>query len=92
MTRGQGKLVTLQRAQEMASTLLESFYKEANDTEKAENKRKTMGLAWAIIADKWTILHGKPTQIVRFEESEGARGGLLKIASRISALKDRKAG
>ena len=47
---------------------------------------KHFATAWGIASDKLTILQGRPTQIIRHEESEAQRPAIWALVQRLTEL------
>jgi len=77
--------MTLERAIGQATEMLDGFHHYWSESP-TSNDRKINGLGWAIIADKWAMLTGRPTSIVAVQEAEARRPGINKLAGKILTL------
>ena len=64
------KKMDTEEALGMAATLAEQFYRQSTDPDATPTQRKHSATAWAIVIDKWTILSGRPTQIIATADLE----------------------
>jgi hypothetical protein len=89
-------VASLQEQQQLATRILRRFGDLAltDPTTKLESTGKPMSAsalknfatAWGIASDKLTILQGRPTQILRVEESEEARPAVWELARKLARV------
>ena len=78
-----GSTLTAERALQMISTIAEKSFGDAMSAERSGD-RKNYSTSVAIMLDKWTIVSGRPTQILAFAEP-GERAGVLELARRLAS-------
>lgn len=83
-----GKVITLQELKQQATVMIRKLYKEIADDENKMSKNVTA--AWANVVDKWAMLSGRPTEIIGYAELEQKRPGMIRLAQRIAAQRERK--
>ena len=71
----------------MVSTLARSFYATAKDPDEKQSQRNFASRSLGIMLDKWTIVSGRPTQILGFADAAELRAPALEMAERLASLK-----
>ena len=79
--------LTSVEALQMVSTLARSFYATAKDPTEKQSQRNFASRSLGIMLDKWTIVSGRPTQILGFADAAQLRGPALEMAERLASLK-----
>lgn len=81
--RGRTGDMTLKEAKGQASTLARKFFASL---ERSETPPRGNVTAWGVAVDKWTILTGRPTEILRIQDADKARPKILRLAGKIGQL------
>lgn len=69
----------------MLSQLIREAHKRvSSDSELREADRKHAAITMAVLTDKWTVVTGRPTAVIRVEEGEKARPAVLRLAEAIA--------
>ncbi len=96
--RGLGPDLTLEEAKQQAATLARQFYQDAKEPDTATPTtarrlvdQKHAAVAWAIVIDKWTILSGRPTQIIGVTDSPEQRDALRALGLKLLKLQQTEA-
>jgi hypothetical protein len=93
-------VATLTEQQQLATSILRRYGAMAL-TEPGQEVRpgvtlsasalKNFAVAWGIASDKLTILQGRPTEILRVEESESQRPAILALVRKLANLREAEA-
>ena len=94
---GLGAIASLDEQQRLATQILRRFGTLALQVEDpgaarpgqrlSASARKNFAVAWGIASDKLTILQGRPTQIIRHEETEAQRPAVWELVERLASIR-----